>query len=256
MRVVHMWGSDAEVRPRPRRVAALLYAGSGTFKRHPRCCTRPWSGEWGTVLQSCAARPPPADPSAPALPPRPTNCGPPTVQMALRRMEYRPELIRFDDIKEETVTGKNHIYHAPDKLNRPIVLMRPRLENTKTYDRQIKFLIYLLEQASRIADERGEAADLSGRGAARPRRRRRPPCKSADPAHLTPPRPVPANAFPHPQPSARWRGCWTLRATPCPTPRRSAPPSTAIRCCRTTTQSAWAWQSATTRPCSSPSPGR
>ncbi len=30
-----------------------------------------------------------------------------------------------------------------------------RLENTKTHDRQIRFLIYLLEQASRIADQRG-----------------------------------------------------------------------------------------------------
>lgn len=50
------------------------------------------------------------------------------------------------------------VYPALDAKGRPIVLMRPRCENTKTYDRQIKFLVYILEQASRIADQQGEAA--------------------------------------------------------------------------------------------------
>ncbi len=49
-----------------------------------------------------------------------------------RRMQYKPHLIRFDEVKEECVTGKNHIYHAADKYNRPIVLMRPRCAQRST----------------------------------------------------------------------------------------------------------------------------
>ena len=43
-----------------------------------------------------------------------------------------------------------------DKHGRPIVMMRPRLEDTKTHESQIKFLIYDLEMASAMADRDGE----------------------------------------------------------------------------------------------------
>jgi CRAL/TRIO domain len=48
-----------------------------------------------------------------------------------------------------------------DKAGRPVVLMRPRNENTKTNPDQMKFLVYHLELASRLADEAGKGS--SGR---------------------------------------------------------------------------------------------
>lgn len=71
------------------------------------------------------------------------------------RIEYQPHMIRWDDIKHEAKTGKHWVYPAKDKCGRPIVMMRPRLEDTKTHDTQIKFLIYDLEMASKIADDTG-----------------------------------------------------------------------------------------------------
>jgi len=44
----------------------------------------------------------------------------------LRRKEYQPHKIRWEEVKEESVTGKQMIYFVPDKSGRPIVLMRPR----------------------------------------------------------------------------------------------------------------------------------
>uniref|UniRef100_A0A7S3R0U0 CRAL-TRIO domain-containing protein n=1 Tax=Dunaliella tertiolecta TaxID=3047 RepID=A0A7S3R0U0_DUNTE len=71
------------------------------------------------------------------------------------RKDYKPHLIRWEEVKPESVTGKQMIYPVPDKSGRPIVLMRPRLENSKQTERQIKFLIYHLEIASRMADRTG-----------------------------------------------------------------------------------------------------
>eukprot|EP00195_Chlamydomonas_chlamydogama_P007148 CAMPEP_0202896822 /NCGR_PEP_ID=MMETSP1392-20130828/5743_1 /ASSEMBLY_ACC=CAM_ASM_000868 /TAXON_ID=225041 /ORGANISM="Chlamydomonas chlamydogama, Strain SAG 11-48b" /LENGTH=277 /DNA_ID=CAMNT_0049582305 /DNA_START=251 /DNA_END=1080 /DNA_ORIENTATION=+ len=71
------------------------------------------------------------------------------------RIEYKPHLIRWHDIKAQTVTGKQMIYPVTDKQGRPIVLMRPRFENTRDQENQIKFLIYNLEIASKMADKSG-----------------------------------------------------------------------------------------------------
>ncbi|GAX82158.1 hypothetical protein CEUSTIGMA_g9586.t1 [Chlamydomonas eustigma] len=71
------------------------------------------------------------------------------------RLEYKPHLLRWDDVKVEANSGKHFLYPAPDKQGRPIVMMRPRLEDTKTHETQIKFLVYDLEMASAIADKTG-----------------------------------------------------------------------------------------------------
>mmetsp|Transcript_33152 Transcript_33152/g.98674 ORF Transcript_33152/g.98674 Transcript_33152/m.98674 type:complete len:293 (-) Transcript_33152:239-1117(-) len=71
------------------------------------------------------------------------------------RLEYKPHLIRWDDIKGETKSGKHYIYHVKDNFGRPIVMMRPRMEDTKSYDTQTRFLIYDLEQVARMADQSG-----------------------------------------------------------------------------------------------------
>lgn len=47
-----------------------------------------------------------------------------------------------------------------DTERRPVVFMRPRLQNTTEHERQIKHLIYHLEHASRMADELGEHISL------------------------------------------------------------------------------------------------
>ncbi|KAG2436734.1 hypothetical protein HXX76_006258 [Chlamydomonas incerta] len=71
------------------------------------------------------------------------------------RLEYKPHLIKWDEVKDEGTTGKQYVYHCVDKAGRPTVLMRPRNQNTKETDRQIRHLIYTLEVASRQADRLG-----------------------------------------------------------------------------------------------------
>jgi len=41
-------------------------------------------------------------------------------------MEFKPHLIRWEEVKEESLSGKQMIYDVEDKAGRPIVLMRPR----------------------------------------------------------------------------------------------------------------------------------
>ena len=50
----------------------------------------------------------------------------PTSRMPGRRLEYKPHLIRWEDVKCEAGAGKHFIYPAADKMGRPIVMMRPR----------------------------------------------------------------------------------------------------------------------------------
>uniref|UniRef100_A0A7S0VLS0 CRAL-TRIO domain-containing protein n=1 Tax=Polytomella parva TaxID=51329 RepID=A0A7S0VLS0_9CHLO len=71
------------------------------------------------------------------------------------RLEYKPHLIKFEEVKIQATTGKLYIYPHADQFGRPIVLMRPRLENTKPSDNQIRYLIYCLEWASKLADDTG-----------------------------------------------------------------------------------------------------
>ncbi|KAG2497600.1 hypothetical protein HYH03_004345 [Edaphochlamys debaryana] len=71
------------------------------------------------------------------------------------RLEYKPHAIRWDEVASESTTGKQYVYHTVDKAGRPIVMMRPRNQNTKDTEKQIRHLIYTLEVASRIADKNG-----------------------------------------------------------------------------------------------------
>lgn len=71
------------------------------------------------------------------------------------RLSYKPDKIRWEEVREEARTGKTFILGQPDKSGRVIVLMRPRCENTKSAEQQIKFLVYSLELASRKADTAG-----------------------------------------------------------------------------------------------------
>lgn len=62
------------------------------------------------------------------------------------RREFKPELIPPEDVRVESETGKI-ILNGFDINGRPIITMHPGRENTKTSDRQLRHLIYVLERA-------------------------------------------------------------------------------------------------------------
>lgn len=68
------------------------------------------------------------------------------------RIQYKPEQITWEDVVDEAGTGKQYILPDPkgnhrgldygtDLKGRPVLIMRPRCENTKNYDRQMKFVV-------------------------------------------------------------------------------------------------------------------
>ncbi|CAN6322779.1 unnamed protein product [Urochloa humidicola] len=63
------------------------------------------------------------------------------------RATYRPEDIRWPDVSVEAETGKMYRASFQDKEGRAVIIMRPTKENTKTHDGQIRFLVYVLENA-------------------------------------------------------------------------------------------------------------
>ncbi|KDR85491.1 hypothetical protein GALMADRAFT_218588 [Galerina marginata CBS 339.88] len=62
------------------------------------------------------------------------------------RREFKPDLIRPDEVKIESETGKI-IINGFDKDGRPIIYMRPGRENTETSPRQLRHLVWCLERA-------------------------------------------------------------------------------------------------------------
>ena len=73
------------------------------------------------------------------------------------RAEQLPDSVTWDDMEAEAARGKVFVLDNPDKEGRPIVFMRPRKEK---YDpdsddaQRVKWVIYVMEMASRVADER------------------------------------------------------------------------------------------------------
>ncbi|ORY52354.1 CRAL/TRIO domain-containing protein [Rhizoclosmatium globosum] len=75
------------------------------------------------------------------------------------RKEYRPDLISADEVEPEAVTGKQFLTGF-DKVGQPLLFMVPGKENTKTYDRQIRFTVYLLEKAVKLMPAGVEKVDI------------------------------------------------------------------------------------------------
>lgn len=75
--------------------------------------------------------------------------------------------LKWDDVKEEAVTGKTYRLKVRDKMGRPVLGLRPGRENTRGHANQIRFLIYNMETITRsvkakwAAPPRGSGADLS-----------------------------------------------------------------------------------------------
>ncbi|KAF8336292.1 CRAL/TRIO domain-containing protein [Cantharellus anzutake] len=62
------------------------------------------------------------------------------------RREYKPDIIPADEVKEEALTGKI-ILNGFDNEGRPIMYLRPGMENTKESPRQIRHLVFHIERA-------------------------------------------------------------------------------------------------------------
>lgn len=103
------------------------------------------------------------------------------------RKEYKPEAITWDEVAPEAETGKQFLLRdkagnvARDCAGRPVLVLRPRNENTKTWERQMRYVIYNLEVTSWHADQGGNTStgmtwlvDFVGYGM-----RNAPPIKSA-----------------------------------------------------------------------------
>lgn len=63
------------------------------------------------------------------------------------RLDFMPEEIRWDDVASEAETGKIYRSNYKDKHGRPVLVMRPRCQNTKSLEGQMKYLVYCLENA-------------------------------------------------------------------------------------------------------------
>uniref|UniRef100_A0A7N1A2C7 CRAL-TRIO domain-containing protein n=1 Tax=Kalanchoe fedtschenkoi TaxID=63787 RepID=A0A7N1A2C7_KALFE len=63
------------------------------------------------------------------------------------RLEYKPEEIRWEDVAHEGETGKVYRSKYFDKYGRPVLVMRPSRQNSKSAKGQIKHLVYCMENA-------------------------------------------------------------------------------------------------------------
>jgi len=72
------------------------------------------------------------------------------------REQYKPEDITWDTIQSEAALKKVTILDQPDNEGRPIVFMRPRNEKQSSDNElKLKYVVYIMEHASKIADESG-----------------------------------------------------------------------------------------------------
>ncbi|KAH7277029.1 hypothetical protein KP509_39G030800 [Ceratopteris richardii] len=63
------------------------------------------------------------------------------------RSSYKPEKIIWEDVAAELETGKAFRADFTDRLGRPVIIMIPRNENSKSHEGQVKQLVYTLENA-------------------------------------------------------------------------------------------------------------
>ncbi|CAL5386094.1 unnamed protein product [Camellia sinensis] len=63
------------------------------------------------------------------------------------RLEYKPEEIRWDEVAREAETGKIYRSKYADKHGRPVLVMRPSCQNSKSTKAQIRYLVYCMENA-------------------------------------------------------------------------------------------------------------
>ncbi|XP_010538952.1 PREDICTED: random slug protein 5 [Tarenaya hassleriana] len=62
-------------------------------------------------------------------------------------VQYKPEQIRWEEIAHEGETGKVYRSSCFDKQGRPVLVLRPSQENSKSVKGQIRYLVYCMENA-------------------------------------------------------------------------------------------------------------
>ncbi|KAI8920416.1 CRAL-TRIO domain-containing protein [Entophlyctis helioformis] len=81
-----------------------------------------------------------------------------TATLAWRR-EYKPDEIPDDEVMPEALTGKE-VFCGFDNQGRPVFYLSPARENTTTYDRQLRFVVYNLEKMCRLLPPGVEAMSV------------------------------------------------------------------------------------------------
>lgn len=65
------------------------------------------------------------------------------------RQQFAPALITAPLVEPEAVTGKCYV-NGFDRCGRPIVYIRPGRENTSSYDRQLQYFVFVMENSLRM----------------------------------------------------------------------------------------------------------
>lgn len=68
------------------------------------------------------------------------------------RSGFKPHNIREVDIEPESMTGKMRVSPILDKYNRPVLIMHAKYENSKDYDRQLRFLVWNIERCMHMME--------------------------------------------------------------------------------------------------------
>lgn len=63
------------------------------------------------------------------------------------RSNYKPHEIRWHQVEKEGETGKVSRANFVDRFGRPVLIMRPGKQNTKTGEGNVRHLVYLIENA-------------------------------------------------------------------------------------------------------------
>lgn len=75
------------------------------------------------------------------------------------RRDFRPDQLDPDIIRPEVETGKMY-YNGFDIYGRPLLIMRPRNENSKDDERKIKHIVFCLERGIRLMPKGVETIDI------------------------------------------------------------------------------------------------
>ncbi|KAF7730981.1 hypothetical protein EC973_001027 [Apophysomyces ossiformis] len=75
------------------------------------------------------------------------------------RREFRPDQLDPDYIRPEAETGKMY-YNGFDKHGRPLWWMKPRYQNSKDAERQVKHIVFCLERGIRLMPSNVETIDI------------------------------------------------------------------------------------------------
>ncbi|PVU84771.1 hypothetical protein BB559_007423 [Furculomyces boomerangus] len=68
------------------------------------------------------------------------------IKTLIWRIEYRPHAITPSDVEHESLTGKTYL-NGFDLNGRPVLFLKPHLENTKDPKSQIKSIVFYIEKA-------------------------------------------------------------------------------------------------------------